>query len=83
LEGLATLLKENLTMYFANWCNREFGDVFSKGSFQQFHPPTQKPFGLPVAISNCLVVRDIMLSANDDVQSFSKSMEYSRNMPMG
>jgi hypothetical protein len=34
LEGLATLLKDNLTMYFANWCNSEFGDVFSKGSFQ-------------------------------------------------
>jgi hypothetical protein len=34
LEGLATLPKDNLTMYFANWCNSEFGDVFSKGSFQ-------------------------------------------------
>jgi hypothetical protein len=34
LEGLATLLKDNLTMYFANWCNSEFGDVFLKGSFQ-------------------------------------------------
>jgi hypothetical protein len=75
LEGLATLPKDNLTMYFANWCNSEFGDVFSKGSFQRFCPPTQKPYGLPVAISNCLVVRDIMLSANDDGQSFSKSME--------
>jgi hypothetical protein len=76
LEALATLPKDNLTMYFANWCNSEFGDVFSKGSFQQFCPPTQKPYGLPVAISNCLVVvRDIMLSANDDGQSFSKSME--------
>jgi hypothetical protein len=75
LEGLATLPKDNLTMYFANWCNSEFGDVFSKGSFQQFCPPTQKPYGLPMAISNCLVVRDIMLSANDDGQSFSKSME--------
>jgi hypothetical protein len=75
LEGLATLLKDNLTMYFANWCNSEFGDVFLKGSFQRFCPPTQKPYGLLVAISNCLVVRDIMLSANDDGQSFSKSME--------
>jgi hypothetical protein len=75
LQGLATLPKENLTMYFANWCNGEFGDVFLKGSFQRFHPPTQKPYGLPVAISNCLVVRDIVLSANEDGQSFSKSME--------
>jgi hypothetical protein len=75
LEALETLPKDNLTMYFANWCNSEFGDVFSKGSFQRFRPPTQKPYGLPVAISNCLVVRDIMLSANDDGQSFSKSME--------
>jgi hypothetical protein len=74
LEGLETLPKDNLTMYFANWCNSEFGDVFSKGSFQRFCPPTQKPYGLPVAISNCLVVRNIMLSANDDGQSFSKSM---------
>jgi hypothetical protein len=62
-------------MYFASWCNSEFGDIFLKGSFQQFHPPTQKPYGLLVVISNCLVVRDIMLSANDDGQSFSKSME--------
>jgi hypothetical protein len=75
LEGLATLPKDNFTMYFANWCNSEFGDVFSKGSFQRFCPPTQKPYGLPVAISNCLVVHVIMLSANDDGQSFSKSME--------
>jgi hypothetical protein len=75
LETLATLPKDNLTMYFANWCNSEFGDVFLKGSFQQFHPPTQKPYGLLVAISNCLVVHDIMLSANDAGQSFSKSME--------
>jgi len=30
MEELATLPKENLTMYFANWCNAEFGDVFSK-----------------------------------------------------
>jgi hypothetical protein len=75
LEALETLLKDNLTMYFANWCNSEFGDVFLKGSFQQFCPPTQKPYGLLVAISNCLVVCDIMLSANDDGQSFSKSME--------
>jgi hypothetical protein len=66
LEGLATLLKENLTMYFANWYNNEFGDIFLKGSFLQISPPTQKPYGLQVMISNCLVVRDIMLSANDD-----------------
>jgi hypothetical protein len=64
-----------LTMYFANWCNSEFGDVFLKGSFQWFCPPTQKPYGLPVAISICLVVCDILLSANDDGQSFRKSME--------
>jgi hypothetical protein len=75
LEGLETLPKDNLTMYFANWCNSEFGDVFLKGSFQRFCHLTQKPYGLPVAISNCLVVRNIMLSANDDGQSFSKSME--------
>jgi hypothetical protein len=75
LEALETLPKDNLTMYFANWCNSEFGDVFSKGSFQRFRPSTQKPYGLKVAISNCLVVRNIMLSANDDGQSFSKSME--------
>jgi hypothetical protein len=74
LEGLATLPKDNLTMYFANWCNSEFGDVFLKGSFQIFGPPTQKPYGWSLAISNCLVVRNIMLSANDG-QSFSKSME--------
>jgi hypothetical protein len=34
LEGLETLPKDNLIMYFANWCNSEFGDVFLKGSFQ-------------------------------------------------
>jgi hypothetical protein len=34
LEALETLLKDNLTMYFANWCNSEFGDVFLKSSFQ-------------------------------------------------
>ena len=75
LEELSTLPKENLTMYFAKWCNAEFGDVFSKGSFQRFRPPTQKPYGLPVAISNSLVVRDVILSANNDGQSFSESME--------
>jgi hypothetical protein len=75
LEDLATLPKENLTLYFANWCNGEFGDVFSKGSFQQFCPPTQKPYGLPVAISNSLVVHNIMISSNDDGQSFSGSIE--------
>ena len=75
LESLAMLPKGNLTMYFSNWCNSEFGDVFSKGSFQRFRPPTQKPYGLPVAMSNSLVVRDVMLSANDEGQSFSESME--------
>ena len=34
LEELEMLLKENLTMYFANWCNDEFGSIFSKGKFQ-------------------------------------------------
>ena len=61
--------------YFANWCNAEFGDVFSKESFQRFHLPTQKPYGLPVAISNSLVVHNIMISSNDDGQSFSGSIE--------
>jgi hypothetical protein len=32
LEELEMLLKENLTMYFANWCNGEFGSIFSKGA---------------------------------------------------
>jgi hypothetical protein len=45
--------------------------------------PTQKPYSLPVAISNCLVVRDIMLSANDDGQSFSKSMEVLQKYAQG
>jgi hypothetical protein len=48
LEELKMLPKENLTMYFANWCNGEFGSIFSSGKFQQFHPPTQKPFPGPV-----------------------------------
>jgi hypothetical protein len=41
LEELEMLLKENLTMYFANWCIGEFGSIFSNGKFQQFHLPTQ------------------------------------------
>jgi hypothetical protein len=55
LEGLEMLPKGNLTTYFANWCNDEFGDVFSKGCFQHFRQPSQKPYGLLVAISNILV----------------------------
>ncbi len=31
LEELEMLPKENLTMYFANWCNGEFGSIFSSG----------------------------------------------------
>jgi hypothetical protein len=34
VEELEMLLKENLTMYFANWCNGEFGSIFSSGKFQ-------------------------------------------------
>jgi hypothetical protein len=75
LEELATLPKENLTKCFAKWCTAEFGDAFLKGSFQCFRPPTQKPYGLLAAISNSLVVHDIILSANNDGQSFSESME--------
>ena len=79
LEELETLPKDNLTVYFANWCNAEFGNVFSKGKFQRFRPPTQKPYGLPVAISNNLVMRDVIMSANNDGQSFSNSMEVLKN----
>jgi hypothetical protein len=75
LEDLEMLLKEKFTMYFANWCNDEFGSIFSKGKFQQFHPPTQKLFPGPVAVVNNLVMREILISANNEGQTFSKSME--------
>jgi hypothetical protein len=45
------------------------------GKFQQFHLPTQKPFPGPVALVNNLVMRDIMISANDEGHMFSKLME--------
>jgi hypothetical protein len=79
LEELEMLPKENLTMYFANWCNGEFGNIFSSGKFQQFCPPTQKPFPGPVVIGNNLVMSDIMISANKEGQMFSKSMEVLKN----
>jgi hypothetical protein len=79
LEELEMLPKENLTMYFANWCNGEFGSIFSSGKFQRFHPPTQKPFPGPVVIGNILVMRDIIISANKEGQTFSKSMEVLKN----
>jgi hypothetical protein len=79
LEELGMLPNENLTMYFANWCNGEFGSIFSSGKFQQFCPPTQKPFPGPVVIINNLVMRDIMISANKEGQTFSKSMEVLKN----
>jgi hypothetical protein len=56
LEELEMLPKDNLTMYFANWCNGEFRSIFSSGKFQQFCPPTQKPFLGLVAIGNNLVM---------------------------
>jgi hypothetical protein len=34
LEELEMLPKDNLTMYFANWCIDEFGSIFSHGKFQ-------------------------------------------------
>jgi hypothetical protein len=34
LEDVEMLPKENLTMYFANWCSGEFGSIFSSGKFQ-------------------------------------------------
>jgi hypothetical protein len=83
LEELEILPKDNLTMYFANWCNGEFGSIFSSGKFQRFHPPTQKPFPGPVVIGNNLVMRDIMISANEEGQSFSKSMEVLKNNAHG
>jgi hypothetical protein len=83
LEELEMLPKENLTMYFANWCNDEFGSIFSSGKFQQFCLPTQKPFLGPVAIGNNLVMRDIMISAYKEGQTFSKSMEVLKNEAHG
>jgi hypothetical protein len=83
LEELEMLPKENLTMYFANWCNGEFGSIFSSRKFQQFCPPTQKPFLGPMAIGNNLVMRDIMISANKEGQTFSKSMEVLKNEAHG
>jgi hypothetical protein len=83
LEELEILPKDNLTMYFANWCNGEFGSIFSSGKFQQFCPPTQKPFPGPVVIGNNLVMRDIMISVNKEGQSFSKSMEVLQNNAHG
>jgi hypothetical protein len=38
-----------------------------------------KPFVGPVAVVNNLVMRDIMISANDEGQTFSKSMEVLKN----
>ncbi len=76
LEELEMLPKESLTMYFANW--RRFGklrSIFSKGNFQQFHQPNQKPFPVLVAVVKNLVMRDILISANDEGQTFSKLME--------
>jgi hypothetical protein len=83
LEELEMLPKENLTMYFASWFNGEFGSIFSSGKFQQFCLPTQKPFPGPVVIGNNLVMRDIMISANEEGQSFSKSMEVLKNNTHG
>jgi hypothetical protein len=70
-------------MYFAYWCNDEFRSIFSSGKFQQFHPPTQKPFPRPVAIGNNLVMRDIMIFANEEGHTFSKSMEVLKNEAHG
>jgi hypothetical protein len=83
LEELEILPKDNLIMYFANWCNGEFGSIFSSGKFQQFWPPTQKPFPGLVVIGNNLVMRDIMISVNEEGQSFSKSMEVLKNIAHG
>jgi hypothetical protein len=83
LEELEMLPKEKLTIHFANWCNGEFGSIYSSGCFQQFPLPTQKPFLGPVAIGNNLVMRDIMISANKDGQMFSKSMEVLKNEAHG
>jgi hypothetical protein len=83
LEELEMLPKENLTMYFANWCNGEFKNIFSSGKFQQFHLPTPKPFPGPVAIGNNLVMRDIMISAKKEGQIISNSMEVLKNEAHG
>jgi hypothetical protein len=83
LEELEMLPKENLTMYFANWCNSEFGSIYSYGKFQQFCPPTQKPFPGLVAVVNSIVMRNIMISANNQGQTFSKSMEVLKNEAHG
>jgi hypothetical protein len=64
-------------------CNGEFSSIFSKGKFQQFLPPTHKPFPGPVAVGNNLVMRDIMISANDEGLTFSKSMEVLKNEAYG
>jgi hypothetical protein len=34
LKELGMLPKENLTMYFASWCNGDFRSIFSSGKFQ-------------------------------------------------
>jgi hypothetical protein len=34
LEELEMLPKDNLRMYFANWCIGEFASIFSNGKFQ-------------------------------------------------
>jgi hypothetical protein len=75
LKELEMLPKEDLTMYFANWCNGKFVSIFSSGKFQQFCPPTQKLFLGPVAIGNNLVMKDIMISAYKEGQTFSKPMK--------
>jgi hypothetical protein len=59
------------------------GSIFSSGKFQQFCLPTQKTFLGPVAIGNNLVMRDIMISANEEGQTFSKSMEVLKNEAHG
>jgi hypothetical protein len=79
LEVLEMLPKENLTIYFANWCNSEFGSIYYNGKFLQFCLPTQKPFPGLVAVVNNLVMRDIMISAKKEGQMFSKSMEVLKN----
>ncbi len=59
LEELEMFPKEDLTI-----C--EFRSIYSSGKFQQFCPPTQKPFSGLVAILNNLVMRDIMISTNEE-----------------
>jgi hypothetical protein len=48
-------------------------------SFSDFVCQPKKPFPGPVVIGNNVVMRDIMISANEDGQSFSKSMEVLKN----